>query len=203
MINRHTIKAYAIANGWKQIKSNLAEGEEFIKDKFLFSLPTVDDLEVEADVLSYAIQQIHNQEEILLLELINKIANQWLAFGPYILQTNRPSIMSQQTKLEKRKAALLEWYKYVDTLTPEEADTLIKPIKDYLDNHPELNWLPFHPDNIPEAKEGYALLIKYEKITKIDVFYPYVSFWADENYNYINEIKFLPSTMPTYKLIQL
>jgi hypothetical protein len=97
MINCHTIKAYALANGWSQIKSNLAEGEEFVKDKFLFSLPTVDDLELEADVLSYAITQTANQEGISPVEVANKIANQWL---------------------------------------------------------------PFDPDNIPEAKEGWCLLVK-------------------------------------------
>lgn len=114
MINRHTIKAYAIANGWSQIKSNLAEGEEFVKDKFLFSLPTVDDLEVEGDVLSYAIQQIHDQEEIPLVELINKISNHWLSFDP---------------------------------------------------------------DNIPEAKEGYALLVHDLQLDKIHAFKVYNGSW--------------------------
>jgi len=65
-----------------------------------------------------------------------------------------------QAKLEKRKAALAEWIKYVDTLTPEEADILIKPIKDYLDNHPDNQWLPFDPNNIPTPNKEYMLLLK-------------------------------------------
>lgn len=41
-----------------------------------------------------------------------------------------------KTKLQKRKEALKEWEKYVDGLSVEEADNLIRPIKEYLDNHP-------------------------------------------------------------------
>jgi hypothetical protein len=64
------------------------------------------------------------------------------------------------TKLEKRKAALIEWSKYVDTLTPEEADILIKPIKDYLDNHPELKWQDFNPTNPPAVSWEHTLMIR-------------------------------------------
>jgi uncharacterized membrane protein len=38
-----------------------------------------------------------------------------------------------KTKLEKRKEALKEWEKYVDTLSVEEAKEKIKDIKEYYD----------------------------------------------------------------------
>jgi hypothetical protein len=59
------------------------------------------------------------------------------------------------------KAALAEWIKYVDTLTPEEADILIKPIKDYLDNYPALVWQPTdrYLDNLPTPNPDQLLII--------------------------------------------
>jgi hypothetical protein len=83
MLNRHTIKAYALANEWEQISTNQADCEQFTyKGNFDFLLLKKDGIVGEDIVLDYAIQQIHNQEEIPLVELINYISNHWLPFDP-------------------------------------------------------------------------------------------------------------------------
>lgn len=81
MVNRHTIKAYILSNKWVYIKSNLAEGEEFVKGKYRISIPTVDDIEIEDDILKYAIYQISKQEQTSLISVINNISNIWLPFN--------------------------------------------------------------------------------------------------------------------------
>jgi hypothetical protein len=55
-------------------------------------------------------------------------------------------------------------------------------------------WLPFDPENIPEAKEGYTLLIKYTN-NIVDAFTYLDGFWQD--------IKSVPEKGFTYKLVPL
>jgi hypothetical protein len=88
MINRHTVKTYALSTGWTYIPSNLAEGEEFVKGKYRISIPTVDDIDdvFMDDVLNYAIDQICSEEKTSLLTVINNIANTWLPFDYHEVQ---------------------------------------------------------------------------------------------------------------------
>lgn len=104
MINRHTVKTYALSTGWTYIRSNLAGGEEFVKGKYRISIPTVDDTDdvFMDDVLNYAIDQICSQEKTSLLTVINNIANTWLPFDYHEVQPIKDYCLLLKTSDETR-----------------------------------------------------------------------------------------------------
>jgi hypothetical protein len=98
MITRHNIKAYALANGWSETPNAIEGLEVFEKNNLVISFPIVVNPETETHSIYYAVDKICSDELGNVIDVYNRIDNQWL---------------------------------------------------------------PFDPENIPEAKEGYSLLIMH------------------------------------------